>query len=181
MTTHRPSWLQLVFLLAPFCGAQIQTAHVSPQKGETHHHLGAKLSLENILDRLDVSKTRTVEPGSWEEEVLKGDIKAAAKATNMNLAARDAPTVYTLAADDGDVLVARWKNAVDASLPVGTIWVWDTPTATVFITEIDESVLRPTNLPDYCERLWVWQGPIGLKSLRLSYLDQTVGNERVVG
>ncbi len=82
--------------------------------------------------------------------------------------------------DEGDVLLARW-NAADPSRPERATWLWNTPYWDIFIVEVDATVLRADELARYCDKLFVWDGSIQLRSLQLIYLNSEPGKQEVAG
>jgi hypothetical protein len=154
--------------------------HVSvaskPPAGLSHHS-----ELERLITRLDPAQLRPLEPDSWEAEVLAAAKKSVRQILQLKLEDPNGPMLFTLPTEDGDTLVARW-NVTDSTRPERTIWLWDTPFETTFVTEVDPGVLRADELTRYCEGLFVWyKVPLILKSLALTYLNSQAGKEEVSG
>ena len=87
--------------------------------------------------------------------------------------------IDTIGSPDGDVFVARWNDLPGRTEKV--IWLWDTPSLTTFIIEVDSSALQPKELANYCENLFIWDNFIKLSSLRLVFSSTAAGHERATG
>jgi len=136
---------------------------------------------ESIVLELDPAKLSPVVPGSWEAQVVSGVRKSAGDTVRLHLQDPDLPAILTFPSSEGDVLLARW-NAADPGRPDRATWLWDTPFWDIFIVEVDATVLRADQLARYCSELFVWDnGPIDLRSLRLTYLNSEPGKQEVAG
>ena len=75
--------------------------------------------------------------------MLDAAVQAASASLRFKLGDVSGPGIYTLTTGEGDVLVARWSGA-DSSRPERAIWLWDTPSFTTFVADVDPSILQPS-------------------------------------
>jgi hypothetical protein len=136
---------------------------------------------ESIVSKLDPAKLYPSTPGSREAQVAAVVRRSAANTIRLHLQDTDTPRLLTFATSDGDVLLARW-GAAESGRPERATWLWDEPWWDIFVIEVDPAVLQSDQLTRYCEGLFVWDtGPIGLRSMSLTYLDSQPGKQVALG
>src|SRR5258708_34605771 len=174
--------LALVAIISDACFAQSPTRHVSiSSEIPPGQPSSVVVNLQRIIARLDGGKLGSVTPGSWEDQVLTGGKKSGSLNLQLNLADPSKASIYTLPTDEGDVLVAFW-NGAEAGRKETAIWLWDTPSYTTFVMEVNPAILEPAEFVRYCEGLFRWdKDPFHLKALKLTYLDSQCGKERLIG
>ena len=110
-----------------------------------------------ILSNLDVTRLRHLEDDSPEG---KAHLWAGHATKVLRLSLGPSDGAYTLATENGDVLVARWPTlgADDGGgrLDYG-IWVWDQPWAKTLVIELNPLLLTDdAKIAGYCTKLFEW-------------------------
>ncbi len=152
------------------CVALGQSAsHVSIDPGSRNlSATAAEAELDQIIGQLNMAKLRPLIADSWEDQVVQAAKKGATASLRIKIADLSGPTFYTLQSAQGDVLVAHWSGS-DSARPEKAIWLWDTPFETMFLTEVEQSLLKRETFVPHLEGLFRWQDFAKLRSITLIY------------
>lgn len=175
---QRLSFVLLIMAVSASHAQTSPTLHVSIQQVPMSAEVPNDW-LSQVVATFDQSKLHAVALDSWELRLVDTDKKLAPRILRRGLGA--VAGLYTLTVEGADVLVAR-LNDPNASNPEEAIWLWDTPSATAFVIQVNPAVLNSRLFTEYCESLLRWdEEPVKLTALRLYYPLSAGAEQRVVG